>query len=173
MTTTETPHIIDALNRSQYAHLTTKDVRQLVKKHLGYNARQVSVKKSHSLRYLDVTIRCTKVDIVKVTEFINSLDNWHMDQTDYCSGQSLMITVTDEVWEHQTKDYIDEAEAFLKSDDKWYDFKCGASVFVEDQDMFVSYNNHSNRMWADYVQPIGLAKTVFKLVNGLTTNKLS
>lgn len=72
-------------------------LRALLKKNLGLSARQVSVKKGHSLGYLTITIRDAAVNVASVEQFAKTFNTWDMDVTDYVTGQSVDVTLSDEV----------------------------------------------------------------------------
>jgi len=76
---------------------TTQELRALIKKNLGFNAKQVSCSKGHSNQYLTITVRDPKIDISKVYEFAKSFNTWSMDNTDYVQGQSVNVATTREV----------------------------------------------------------------------------
>lgn len=77
--------------------VTPAQLRALLKSNLGLNARQVTVAKSHSSQYLDITIRDASVDVAAVEAFAKSFATWTMDETDYVSGQSVSVKTTEAV----------------------------------------------------------------------------
>lgn len=97
--------------RSPREWVTTADLRALLKSKLGYNAKQVSAKCRHSQQYLDLTIRDAGVDVAAVTAFAATLDSWSMDQTDYCTGQSVNVSTTGEVDAIHAAPFIEEAKS--------------------------------------------------------------
>jgi len=79
---------------------------------MGYNSRQVTVKKGSSYRYLDVTVRCSEVDLNVVDEFFKDLDTWEMDMADYCTGQSFTLHVSEDVKIAKTLSIKKQCDAF-------------------------------------------------------------
>jgi copper chaperone CopZ len=115
-------------------HMTTDEIRELIKKTTGYNSRQVSVKAPHSMTYVKVTVRDPKVDIAKVKEAVQPHNTWRMDETDYCEGQSITVETSSEVDEAHAQPFIQTitdvvkeaiasgSEAFCKKlkEDVWF-----------------------------------------------------
>lgn len=97
--------------RSARNWLTTADLRALLKSQLGLNSRQVTAKCRHSQQYLDLIIRDASVDVAAVQAFAAGLDTWSMDNTDYCSGQSVNVSTTSEVNAIHAAPFLDEARA--------------------------------------------------------------
>lgn len=85
-------------------HITTQELRSILKKS-GFNSRQVSVKQNSSLTYLTVTIRDAKVTVESIKSVTSQYNTWHMDNTDYVTGQSINVVLSDEV-----KDMLADAQ---------------------------------------------------------------
>lgn len=87
------------------------ELRALLKTNLGLNARQVTVKKDSSLRYLSIIIRDAGVDIGKVKQFAKGFSTWSMDMTDYVTGQSVNVYLTREVEDALAAPFLQVIEA--------------------------------------------------------------
>ena len=87
--------------------LSPAEVRSLLKQNLQINSRQVSVKTNSSVRYLTLTVWDANVDIEAVRSFAASLDTLEMDMTDYCSGQSIAVVISDEVKDALAAPYLE------------------------------------------------------------------
>ena len=73
------------------------ELRKLLKQNLKLNARQVSVRKSSSNRYLVITIRNEGVNADAVRQFAASFNTWQMSMDDSVSGQSIHVEISQEV----------------------------------------------------------------------------
>jgi hypothetical protein len=76
---------------------TPAELRTLLKSELGLNSQQVTVAKSHSNQYLEITVRDSRVHLPTVEKFAAKYNTWSMDVTDYVTGQSVTVKTTDEV----------------------------------------------------------------------------
>lgn len=106
-------NIIELPARKSNDWITPAELRTLLKANLGLNAKQVSVKQRSSLGYLTITIRDASVNVAAVEQFAKTFDTWSMDMTDYVTGQSIDVTLSDEVREtlaQQTRHLIEACE---------------------------------------------------------------
>jgi len=96
-------------------YLSTKEIRQIIKEQLGYNTRQVSVKRGCSYSYVICTVRDPKVNLRKVNDLMKSLDTWSMDMVDYCTGQRVAMEIADSVKVVICADILEECVNFLEN----------------------------------------------------------
>lgn len=104
---------LEPITRKPSDWLTTAQIRAMLKNNLGLNSRQVTVSKRHSQQYLDITIRDAAVAVAKVQEFAKSLSTWTMDNTDYCSGQSINVSTTGEVDAIHAAPFLEEIKRVI------------------------------------------------------------
>jgi hypothetical protein len=92
--------------------LSTAEVRAILKS-AGFNARQVTVKSGSSDTYITAMVRDPKVNVAKVKAVIAPYHTWHMDNTDYVTGQSIRVEVSPEVRDTQAAPYVEAAKKAL------------------------------------------------------------
>lgn len=105
MTTLEYPA------RKQSDWITPVALRSLIKTNLGYNARQVTVSTGCSRKWLTITIRDPKVDVMRVQNFANDFDTMECHQDDSYTGQSVSVTTTSEVDDAHGLPFVGEIQA--------------------------------------------------------------
>ncbi len=84
---------------SKRDYVTPETLRALLKSNLGLNARKVSVRQGSSIRYLTIVVRDPSVDVAAVEAFAKHFYTWSMDNTDYCDGQSVSVSLSSNVKE--------------------------------------------------------------------------
>lgn len=102
------------LTRSSNDWISPAALRVLLKNNLGLNARKVTVREGHSRQYLTITIRDASVDRNAVKAFASTFSTWHMDNTDYVTGQSISVETTREVDAIHAAPYIEEIKAAME-----------------------------------------------------------
>lgn len=129
---------VEPIRRSPSDWIEAPALRVLLKQNLGLNARKVTVSARSSTQYLNVVIRDSAVDVKAVKAFCASHSTWSMDQTDYCSGQSIRVVITDEVIKAHAAPFMAEAaEIALKLDQpgQWMRASNGASVSFDGREL--------------------------------------
>lgn len=105
--------LLEPIARKQNEFTTPAALQALLKANLGYNSRQVTARKTHSLTWLEIIIRDPKVDIAKVKAFAAPFDTSHTDVTDYHSGQSVRVETTKEVDDAHAALFMEEIKAAI------------------------------------------------------------
>jgi len=103
------------LPRSKSTFTDPKALRALLKSNLGLNARQVTVAKGSTTRWLTITIRDASINIAAVFSFAKQFDTMTIDQTDYCEGQSVDVHLTSEVRDALAAPFLQEVRDAAKT----------------------------------------------------------
>lgn len=105
---------IESVTRSSNDWTTPAALRVLIKENLGYNARQISVRRRSSNQYLEIVVRDASVNLPAVEAFAAKLATWSIDNTDYCTGQSVHVETTREVNDLHAAPFIEEIKTAVK-----------------------------------------------------------
>ena len=130
--------------------LSTVELASLLRANLGLNSRKVTVAKRSSLTYVDVTVRDPSVDLRAVTAFCASLDTWSMDQTDYCTGQSISVKTTREVDVEHAAPHLSEIRAkvaalFADGLNVGLELSNGKLIWLRDGEIYVTSSSGVER----------------------------
>lgn len=139
-------NIINFPARDSNNWITPAELRALLKANLGLNARQVSVKQNSSSCYLTITIRDASINVSTVEKFAKSFHTWHMDMSDYVTGQSISVALSDEVREtlaSQTRHVIEACE--IPEKNQGHEIIPGIMIWTSNNDTYIERRSDRKR----------------------------
>jgi hypothetical protein len=149
--------IIEIPARKSNDWTTPAELRTLLKANLGLHAKQVSVKQGHSLCYLTITIRAASVNVAAVEQFAKTFNTWSMDMTDYVTGQSVDVVLSDEVREALAAPFIPVIEsATLPDDRQGTEIVPGVMLWNVDRNCYLSSRTSSDRSQNVWTQDLAM-----------------
>ena len=150
--------------RKPFEWVTPAELRGILKEKLGLNARKVSVSSSRGCgnQYLTVTVRDAAVDIAAVSRAVSEFNTWHMDMTDYVTGQSISVKTTAEVDEAHAAPFIPAIKALLP---RLAEIK-GCEILEVMPGVLLDYENGGNAYVRDGKGERGQNVYAWDLVNG-------
>lgn len=102
-----------SLPRAKSAFISAAALRSLIKRNLGFNARQVTVSQDGSARWLTVTVRDAAVDLKAVKLFADKFDTMVSSQDDSFRGQSVNVATTGQVDAAHAAPFLAEVKAAI------------------------------------------------------------
>jgi len=135
--------------------LSTKEIRNKIKEDLGYNTKQVSVRKEYEGEYIVLTIRDVEVDTKAIHSFSEKLSG---------KDQTLYVVYDDDILEEKLENIYPNVVNFFNNPVGEHKVCDDIFLTIDGKYLYIKHKKGIHRVWIDFTNPKKVSQSILSFV---------